>query len=400
MKKRVLFVINTMGQGGAETALLALLKKIDYSRFRVSLFVLLGQGELLSRVPSEVHVLNRHYDSCDVQSAKGRVRLAGKVLSLGLSQGAFVRDAAYLGKNFLAMRQDGRVQADKLLWRVIADGAPVTKDEYDLAVAFLEGAASYYVADRVHAARKVCFVHVDTKAAGYTRELDGDCYSRMDRIFCVSGEVRDSFLSRYPEYGERTAVFHNILDTDYILSMQKKDVRFPDEESFEGFRILTCARLVRQKELEISIEAMRILRERGTAVRWYVYGEGEERSFLEKKIREYDLTDAFFLPGRTENPYPLYKKADLYVHCSRYEGKSIAIQEAMFSGCAVIASDCSGNREQIESGKDGMLVAFDAAAIADAVEELLRDPDRRRAFGAAAAKRDFSGGSMDQLLVS
>ena len=49
--KRILFVINTLGGAGAEKALLELLKRFTPDRYEVDLYVLLGQGELISQVP-------------------------------------------------------------------------------------------------------------------------------------------------------------------------------------------------------------------------------------------------------------------------------------------------------------------------------------------------------------
>ena len=75
------------------------------------------------------------------------------------------------------------------------------------------------------------------------------------------------------------------------------------------------------------------------------------------------------------NPYPYLKECDLYVHASRYEGKSIAIQEAITLGNAVIASDRSGNREQIRDGIDGVLCELSPEGIASAVERVLKDDE-------------------------
>ena len=56
LMKKILFVINTLGRAGAETALLELLNHLDTEKYEISLYVLLGQGEMISRVPPEVHI--------------------------------------------------------------------------------------------------------------------------------------------------------------------------------------------------------------------------------------------------------------------------------------------------------------------------------------------------------
>ena len=93
---------------------------------------------------------------------------------------------------------------------MLADGAPEIKDEYDLAVAYIEGGATYYTAEHIKAKKKAAFVHIDYQKAGYVRELDLDCYEKFDKIFAVSDEVREHFLRVYPEYENKTSVFNNI----------------------------------------------------------------------------------------------------------------------------------------------------------------------------------------------
>ena len=65
--KKVLFVINTMGYGGAEKALIELLKKLDPDQYEISLYVLLSQGELLSQIPSYVKLMNTNYSYMHTQ---------------------------------------------------------------------------------------------------------------------------------------------------------------------------------------------------------------------------------------------------------------------------------------------------------------------------------------------
>jgi glycosyltransferase involved in cell wall biosynthesis len=101
------------------------------------------------------------------------------------------------------------------------------------------------------------------------------------------------------------------------------------------------------------------LKEKGLPVRWYVIGEGALREDLEQKILETGMEEDFILLGAKENPYPYMKECDIYAHLTRFEGKSIAIQEALTLGKAVIASDCSGNREQIRDKEDGILCEYE-----------------------------------------
>ena len=393
--KKVLFVINTMGRGGAETALIQLLRQFDPREYRVSLYVLLGQGELIARVPEGVELLNRRYDPSEIQSPRGKRRLLRHTAGKVLARGGLARSLPDLLRNHRVMRRKGEVRWDKLLWRSVAAGAPVFPETYDLAVAYLEGGATYYVARKVKARRKAAFVHVDCTLGSINRELDGNAYAAYDRVFCVSEEVRQSFIAAYPEYEEKSRVLRNIIDQEEIRRRAKEPGGFGEGPG--QYRLLTVGRLEAQKALEVSVEAMGLLRDRGVDARWVVAGEGQERKNLEKRIAALGLEDRFLLPGMVDNPYPYFAQADLYLHCSRYEGQSIAVREAMTLGCAVVVSDCSGNREQVTHGVDGWMVPLEAPRIAQAIETLLGDPALRRRLGEAAARRDQSARDTGQL---
>lgn len=384
--KKILFVINTLGQAGAETALLELLRQIDPKQYEVSLFVLMGQGEMISRVPDTVKICNRTFRDCSVLSAEGRKGLVRTILKAMLRRGTVLRLFPYLVKNFLAMRKRGKILPDKLLWRVLSDGADRLQEEYDLAVAYLEGGSTYYVADWVRAKRKAAFVHVDYAQAGYTKDLDLDCYRKYTKVFAVSDEVKTAFLKVYGEYAGKTEVFHNILNPESIRSKAQSGQGFA--EPFEGIRIVSVGRLTAQKAFEVSIDAMKLVKDAGRKVRWYVFGEGDQRKMLEERIAKLGLKEDFLLPGAVSNPYPYMKQADIYVHASRFEGKSIAIQEAQILGKPILVSDCSGNREQVIQDVDGLLCEFCAEGICEGILQLLDDADRRERLGRAAAEKN------------
>lgn len=386
--KKILITINTLGLAGAEVALLGLLGQLDPKEYEVSLFVLTGQGELIHRIPSHVKLLNTQYSDTSVLSKEGRKHLTKIVLKALVCKGRMFTLFFYLCRHLIKQIGEGKIRADKLLWRVLSDGAPRFEEEYDLAIAYLEGGATYYVADHVKAKHKATFLHVDYSEAGYNRALDKECYLQFDRVFTVSDEVKTSFLKVYPECEDKTSVFHNILDQDEIRKKAKLPGGFTDE--YDGYRLLTVGRLTTQKAYEISIEAMKLLKDKGVKARWYVLGEGDQRVMLTTKIQQLGLTQDFILMGAVDNPYPYYTQADVYVHATRFEGKSIAIQEAQTLGCATLVSDCSGNREQVMHGVDGLLCDLNPKAICEGILTLLESEEKRKSYGEAAAAKSLA----------
>ena len=390
--KKILFVINTLGRAGAETALIELLNHLDVDEYEISLYVLLGQGEMISKVPRKIHVKNKKICTDSVLSSAGRQKMLLTSLAALFRNGHTGEKIAYIIKNLCVMKKTGKIQPDKLLWRVVSDGADRFDEKFDLAVAYLEGGSTYYVADHINAKKKAAFVHIAYGDSGYTREMDRGCYEKMDVIYTVSKETRRHFLEFYPEYEKKVQIFHNIIDSERIEREAKKPGGFSD--SYDGVRILTVGRLAYQKAYDIAVQAMRQIKDAGYQARWYIIGEGAERKALEKQIAELGLQADFVLLGMKENPFPYYAQCDLYVHATRFEGKSIAIQEAQMLGCAVIASDCAGNREQMEDGVDGLLCPLTPEGIAKKIEELIDDTTKKERL-AAAAKQKVNGQTED-----
>lgn len=386
--KKLLFIINTLGCGGAERAILNLFSALDSNKYEISLFVLTSQGELRRELPENVRLINKKYKEVSVLTKKGRRLLTLSVLKAGIGKALFLRRAPYIIKNFLIMRKKGKIMPDKLLWRLLSDGAPKIQEEYDLAVAYLEGGATYYVADYVKAKKKAAFVHIDYEKAGYTRELDLDCYEKFDRIFTVSDEVKEHFLSVYPEYECKTSVFNNILNQERIKKMAEQGEGFND--GFKGLRILTVGRLTRQKRYDVAINAMKLMKEKiGVPIRWYVLGEGDLRQELEQQIKSAGLENDFILMGVKENPYPYYKGCDFYVHATEFEGKSIALQEAQVFGKPILATDCSGNREQIENGTDGILCELDSGQVCEKLLYMINNPEKCKGYAEKAKQKEL-----------
>jgi glycosyltransferase involved in cell wall biosynthesis len=383
MKKSVLFVINTFSKGGAEVALLELLKHIDHNQYNIDLFVLMGQGELVGQLPPEIRLVNKAYDTSSVLTSLGKRALFKHVLKCALHHANGIRLLPYMVGNGLAMMRKENHPYKNLVWRLMSDSAERLDQHYDLAVAFLEGGSSYYVADHVNADKKVTYIHVDYQQAGYTKELDRACYEKFDHLFMVSKEVQEKFLEVYPDLRERTSIFYNIIDHEMILQKAIEDDGFLD--AYDGIRLLTVGRLHYQKGYDIAIQAMQILKKRGVRARWYVLGDGALRDKLQEQIREADLEEDFILMGAVSNPYPYYEQCDIYVHATRYEGKSIAIQEAMILGCPVIASNCVGNRETVDDGVNGILCELSPQGIADAIEHLIMDKALRMKYSVQAS---------------
>lgn len=117
------------------------------------------------------------------------------------------------------------------------------------------------------------------------------------------------------------------------------------------------------------------------------------------RVRELGIEGSVrFVGSRTDVP-DLLRASDLFVHPSREEGFSNAILEAMAAGLPVVTCDVGGNPEAVVDGETGRLVPpRNAAAFASAVAELLADPEKRKAMGAAGRHRATERFSLDRMV--
>jgi len=132
--------------------------------------------------------------------------------------------------------------------------------------------------------------------------------------------------------------------------------------------VLGMGRLAASKDFQTLIRSFAGVRKK-MAVKLLIIGEGDQRQDLEKLVRELDLEADVRLPGFVQNPYPLLKRASVFVLSSRWEGLPNALLEALAVGTPVVATDCpSGPAEILENGKYGKLVPVgDVVALSEAI---------------------------------
>jgi glycosyltransferase involved in cell wall biosynthesis len=135
-----------------------------------------------------------------------------------------------------------------------------------------------------------------------------------------------------------------------------------------------AARLVKQKNHMLLIQACEILRTRyGDFVVWCC-GEGPERLAIEAMIKKTGLENHIRLLGYSSNPYALMARARGVLLTSEYESFGLVLVEAMICGAPPIATDCRSGPDEVLSEGAGLLVPRNAPeAFADAMLNLIQD---------------------------
>jgi glycosyltransferase involved in cell wall biosynthesis len=166
----------------------------------------------------------------------------------------------------------------------------------------------------------------------------------------------------------------------------------------EGVPVVTfAARLLEDKGVREFVEAARVLKERGVVARFWLAGSpdpGNITSITEMELSDWSK-DGFVetLGYRTDIP-DIFANSNIVVLPSYREGLPKALVEAAACGRAVVTTDVPGCRDAIEPGATGLLVPVrDASGLADAIQFLIENPDRRKQMGTsgrALAEREFA----------
>jgi glycosyltransferase involved in cell wall biosynthesis len=130
-----------------------------------------------------------------------------------------------------------------------------------------------------------------------------------------------------------------------------------------------------------------------------IFGEGELRPALERQVKHLSLVKRVLLPGFREDVLSLMKTADLFVMSSVTEGLGSAVLDAMAMGLAVVGTTAGGIPEAVVPDVTGELVApSDPKLLAAAMVKLLKDPERRRAYGDAGRRHVAENFGVDRFV--
>ena len=364
MKKKILFIINNLNCGGAEKALISLLETIDYSKYDIDLFLFKHEGIFMSKIPSEVNLLSEpeYYRYFDMSFKKAVLGLIKK----------FRFDIAFsrLIFSYVFKIEKSKTVVEQKSWNYLSRALSKLDTEYDVAIGYLEKNPVYFCVDKVKAKKKIGWIHNDYEKLGMNKDIDNKYFSKLDYIFTVSEECLNVLKRTFPKYKYKFKVMHNIISVEAIKKLSDENI---DDVVFnnENINIVSVGRLNYQKGFEMAVEACAILKKKGYKIKWNIVGEGEERLKLENLIKELNVEDEFNLLGIRENPYPYVKQSDIYVQPSRFEGKSIAIDEAKILNKPIILTNFSTANDQIINEFNGLICDMNSKALANEIEKII-----------------------------
>lgn len=364
MKKTILFVINSMGCGGAEKSLLSLLSLIDYQKYDITLLMFRRGGMFEPLLPSDVRI----HDVLDYMSFCARP-IGKQLLSFDLRRlTARLRTSLFLRQN---VRKGRPLHDAQAYWKYSSAAFAPLPVRYDVAIAWGQGTPTHFVAEKVTARRKLAWVNADYANVGHNKEFDRSFYAAYEKIVCVSDQLCLMLKKVFPEFAGKMMTILDINNPKMIVDMSRQSCTLPDQN---GLTLVTVGRLVPQKGYDIAAKAASLLKSRGIQFHWYIVGDGNRRP-IEADVERYGISDCFTLLGAKENPYPYMKAADIYVQTSRYEGYCLTLAEARMLNVPCVTTNFDVVYAQMIDGENGLVVDMTPEAVADGIIRLASDTE-------------------------
>ena len=364
MRKSILFVINSLGCGGAEKSLLSLLSLLEYDKYDVTLQMFSRGGMFEELLPPEVHVRKEldYTAFCSHSMVK-------QMLSFDLRRiAARVRTSLFLRSNAKKGRPLHDAQA---YWKYSAAAYDPLPERYDVAIAWGQGTPTHFVAEKVQAQKKFAWVNADYENVGHNKDFDCKYYAAFTGIICVSDKLCLTLQKAFPEYAAKMTTIYDINNPATIFTMADQPCSLLNKENLT---LVTVGRLVPQKGYDIAAKAAWLLKKRNVKFHWYVVGGGDSAP-IEKDIAQYGISDCFTLLGAKANPYPYMKAADIYVQTSKFEGYCLTLAEARMLNIPCVTTNFDVVYAQMIDGDNGLVVEMSAEAVADGIIRLATDQE-------------------------
>ncbi len=350
--KKVLFLIQDLGHGGAEKVLVNLVNNMDKSKYEVHVKTLFDTG------------VNRQYLRDDVKYIPGL-----KWQFKGNSHLFKHIPASWLYKFFV-------------------------KEKYDIIVAYLEGTATRILSGCTDKDTKhVAWFHTTLNTLkkgffGFKTIKDAiEAYESFNKVVYVSQAVGDNFECVFNHKFNNGMVLYNTNETAKIVEKSKEII---DDLIFDKDTVNICSvgKVIHNKGFDRLVRIHKRLIEEGHKHHIYILGLGEDKDKLKKYLDDNNLTDTFTFLGYRDNPYKYVAACDLYVCSSRREGFSTAVTESLIVGTPVVSTCCSGAYELLGYNDEyGIVTENSEEGIYEGLKRMLDDKELRENYARQALIR-------------
>lgn len=342
-KKKILFLIHDLGQGGAEKVLVNLVNNINRNEFDISVTVLFGGG------------INEQFLKPDIKFK------------------------AVWPKMIPGNSKLMKLVPPKKLHKI------VVKENYDIEVSYLEGPSARVISGCQNKNTKlISWIHGEQKSlkkvseAFRSKKEAKKCYEKFNQTICVSETVKKDFC-KLLNYQRPCCVLYNTVESNKIIEKSKEPV--PELESDKFLKLIAVGSLKTIKGYNRLLHIIFRLKQDNKKVRLYILGIGPQEKELKEYVEKKGLRENVIFLGYQTNPYKYVAKSELFVCSSFAEGFSTAATEALIVGTPVCTVNVSGMKEMLgEDNEYGIVTENSEEALYEGIKNIVDDPKKLKHY--------------------
>lgn len=204
-----------------------------------------------------------------------------------------------------------------------------------------------------------------------SRKLYVYCIKKADAIYFLSEESKNEVLTELND--DSLTKKMQIIPSG--IDIEAYDLKARSLDNAGKFVVGTISRLHEMKGVQFAIEALKSLE---SDIELWIVGEGEYEDSLRALVDKYSLYDRVKFMGERDNVSELYNSFAVFLSPSLQEAYGLTVNEARYFGKSIVASKTGGIPNQIEDGRNGILVEpGNSKEIAAAINKIYKDPELR-----------------------
>lgn len=359
--KKILILCSNMNIGGFQKSLINLLLNFDYTKYEIDLFLLHKEGVFLNSIPKSVNILEiDDYDSNFFHNTLTSLKLLLKNKNIvKLFVRLLIGIIAYFDKGY------GAILTSKFL--------PKINKHYDCCIDYNGQYLNYYMIDSINAKKKITYFHSDYAKWDFYKNADRIYYKYADAIITISEICVQSLINYFPEFKSKIYCVENIITKETVEGTPINNKLF----KVDKLCLLTVGRVCVDKGLDLACEAAKYLKQNNIQFNWFWIGPGNHDKENLDIIKKYDVGDVFLLLGPSSNPFSYIEKCDIAVYPSKFEGKSVVIEETKIINKPIVVTNFSTVYDQIENEKTGIIVGMSGLEVYQGIKNLIENPKKR-----------------------
>jgi len=196
---------------------------------------------------------------------------------------------------------------------------------------------------------------------------------------------RDNYdrVRRMPCIRKKAVLIHNGIAAPLLIDRNEARETLAPHVGEAEVCVGSIAEYHPNKNLETLIQALKLVHMDGHKVHLILIGEGDERQALREAAMLSGVDEYVHLIGFVEDAPRYLQALDMFILPSKKEGLPYVLLEAGYASLPTIASNLPGNKDIIEHECSGLLVPPSKAGLAQAILQLLDDPEKMQRYGSA-----------------